>query len=172
VCLPVLRAECTLTVVTGASIPAEAEEYLVLERNGSAIRVRTPADLSGCVLIESGKEALEYLRFFSSLWTAHLFEQPSLEILAARKKKGACIKTCLPVKIWNRLGFEKPDVSETSDGFVVSRFVIRRAHSELGISVFRVVEKVGHDGAVTVLTERALELAREDTAGLGFADYL
>ncbi len=90
VCLPSLQPDCKLKFIQGKMIPRKAAEHLVVECRGEVSRLWTSNDLSGCVRLASSQDALEYLRFFSSLWTIHLFEQEFLEIFPARKRKRSC----------------------------------------------------------------------------------
>ncbi len=172
VCLPYLRSKCSLTFVHGESIPEEAQEHLLIKRNGELTPVRTPSDLSGCVRLESVQEALDYLRFFSSLRTIHLFDQPFLEIFPARKKKRSCFYTCLPAKTWDRLGLVEATGSEGDNGFEISRIAIKRDASFVaGVKVVRIVEHVSRDGRICLISEESFVFALEDIAGLMFPQY-
>ncbi len=172
ICLPYLRSECSLSFVRGKSTLGEVQQSLLINREGSVSRVNTPGDLAGCIELASSLDALDYLRFFSSPRTIHLFDQPFLEIFPARKRKRPCVYTCLPEKTWDRLGLVEASVKEADSGFEVSRFAIERDASVIaGVRVVQIVEFVSFDGTIEIMANIPFVFAVEDIAGLMFPQY-
>jgi hypothetical protein len=174
VCLSIVREECAVRFVEGESIPAEAEETIVVRRSsGAGITVRGPADLAGCVRIANAADALEYLRLFSSRSTVHLFEPRRLEVFQGPSGCPACWSTCLPPRDWRKLRLAEPRVIPRPDGtFEVTRTVMKPIPQDWLPTLYRVTERVTRDGAVEILTEEAIPAAMEDLAGLSFPMYL
>lgn len=174
VCLSSVRAGCAIRFVEGESIPAEAEEKIVVRFSfGEEETVRGPADLAGCVRIASAADALEYLRLFSSLSTVHLFEPQRLEVFRGPSGSPACRSACLPPRVWRKLGLAEPRVTPLNDGgFEVTRIVIKPEPQPWMPTLYRVSERVARDGAVEILSEEAIPSTREDLAGLSFPMYL
>jgi len=174
VCLSSVRTGCALRFVEGESIPAEAEEKIVVRFSfGEEETVRGPADLAGCVRIASAAEALKYLRLFSSLSTVHLFEPQRLEVFRGPSGGPACRSTCLPSRVWRKLGLAEPRVTSLDGGgFEVTRIVIKPEPQPWMPTLYRINERVARDGAVEILSEEAIPSAVEDLAGLSFPMYL
>jgi hypothetical protein len=172
-CLPVVRGECAVRFVEGESIPAEAEERVVVRRaSGEEVRVNSPSDLAGCVHLESAAEVLEYLRLFSSFSTVHLFEPQRLEIFPASSGP-ACRFTCVSPRVWRKLRLADPSVTSLGDGsFQVTRSVIKPLPQPWMPTLYRLTERVTQDGTVEILSEVPVPAHREDLAGLTFPMYL
>lgn len=164
---------CIVRFVEGQSIPAEAEEQIVVRRSyGEEIRVLGPGDLVGCIRIASSAEALEYLRLFSSSATVHLFEPQLLEVFQGPSGP-ACWMTCLPARIWRKLGLSGPEIKSRDDGsFEVTRIVMKPEPQLWQPTLYRIVERVERNGEVETLSEKAIAAAPEDLAGLSFPMYL
>lgn len=167
VAVPGLVPECAVRFEQGKSLPAELENRLVLQQEDVRRPVLGPADLAGCVRLTTPGQALEYLRLFSSFDTSHLFCNPVLEIFEERSE---CLGVCLPSAQWKKLHLRPPAIRETSDGFEVSRYVIRP--ERWSASLFRRTEKVFTDGAVRLIREEYVPVPPEDLEGLFFPAYL
>jgi len=180
-CLSTLEGDCSLGVKDSdpTSIPPEAEQVAVLSRGSEHKVVSGPNELAGCVSVASPEDALEYLRFFSSFRTVHLFEDQLLEVFPARRPaylfgpKGTCY-TCLPPDRWRDLGLDGPRVESVDDGFLVTRYVVRPAPEDSNASdLFRVTQWVGHDGRVELLAKEEVPgLTPAERYGLSFPHYL
>lgn len=173
VCLPIAFQErCTFRFVEGESLPAEAEEKIVVRRaSATEVTVRGPADVAGCVRLTSAADVLEYLRLFSSFATVHLFEPQRLEVYPGASP--ACRFTCLPPRVWRKLNLAEPVVTPRDDGsFEVARIVMKPQPQYWLPTLYRTVERVKPDGAVEILTETPVPAAPEDLAGLTFPAYL
>lgn len=178
-CLAALRQECSLVLVEGESIPPQAEQRVVLVSDGVRRTVRGPEDLTGCVSIDHPEHALEYLRFFSSWATAHLFDQQLLEVSRGDRPaylhgpEGTCF-ICLPPARWEALSLAPPRVEATRDGFLVTRYAVRPAPEDANASdLYRVVQFVGRDGAVKILSQDPVPgLDPGERYGLAFPRYL
>ena len=173
-CLAVpVREGCAIRFVEGGSIPAEAEERIVVQRpSGGEPRVQGPADLAGCVHITSAAGALEYLRLFSSRSTVHLFNPQRLEVFPGAAGP-SCWTSCLKPRVWRKLGLSEPRVTPRDDGsFEVARVVMKPEPHDWMPTLYRAVELVKPDGAVEILSETPVKAAPEDLAGLTFPMYL
>ncbi len=143
----------------------------MLTREGQERVATGPNDLRGCVAIATEHEALEYLRFFSSHWMTHFFERAQMEIFVAAD--GKCGPgSCLPTHRWESLSLKPPLVEKRSGGFGVRRNIVRPKPGEYDVSGFQVTELVAADGAVSLVSEVALPLEKEDRARLVFLRYL
>src|SRR6185369_4929819 len=100
-CLPTLLSGCRLTLKPGPGIPSEPKERVLLHMGNDTHLVDGPNELKGCVSISTQAQALEYLRFFSSLRTVHLFRDEVLEIYPSSGKR--CYLVCLPKNRWASL---------------------------------------------------------------------
>lgn len=178
-CLTSLRADCSLYLQAGESIPPQAEERLVLIRPGGERFIKSPDDLVGCISIENQAQALEYLRFFSSWRTVHLFEKQLLEVFPGAKPaylygpQSSC-RLCLPPHRWRTLGLEPAQVEQTPRGFVVTRYVVRPSPEDLNASdLYRIKQRVGHDGVVELIEQAHVPaLSPRERYGLAFPRYL
>jgi hypothetical protein len=177
-CLTVLEAECSLTLIEGESIPPQAEQRVVLISPQGSHDVVGPNDLTSCVSIATRDEAVEYLRFFSSWATVHLFEDQLLEIYRGRPgylhgPEGECF-ICLPPQRWRDLGLESPQVQETPGGYLVTRYVVRPASDDPNaIDLYQVQQQVDRDGSVTAISQTPHPgLTRPERYGLAFPAYL
>lgn len=171
ICLSALRPRCHLEVRRGEGLPQEPGDRLVLFRGEEPVEVAGPADLIGCVGISSPSDALEYLRFFSSMETVHLFADEILEIYESPVDR-RCFLVCLPGDRWEALGFRQPLVEEIADGFKVTRFVIKPVPNYNEVTVFRMVQAVSRDGEVKGLSAEPVTISSEDLLYLGFPRYL
>lgn len=179
ICLPVLNEDCSLVLAEGASIPSQEEDRVVLEAHGIQRTVSGPKDLLGCVSISSSMEAVEYLRFFSSWATVHLFKEQMLEVVEGRRPAylygpdGTCY-TCLPPQRWHSLGLASPKVEQTPNGYVVTRYVVRPSPDDANASdLYRVTQRVASDGSVDLVKETPVPgLKDPERYGLAFPRYL
>lgn len=179
VCLSVLKPDCKLSVVqerrtadglAELSIPPEASQVLMLSCPELSREVHSPADLAGHVSIDSDSEALEYLRFFSSMSTVHLFEDKQMEIFLGSDEE--CFSSCLPSSRWAALELKPTAVEPLPSGFRVSRNVVRPVPSPVNVTAFRTVVEVLPDGTVHAHAEKELSLTLEDQARLTFPGYM
>src|SRR4051794_26311504 len=145
-CLPTLLSGCSLTLKPGSGIPSEPEERVLLHMGNDTHLVDGPNQLKGCVSISTEAQALEYLRFFSSLTTAHLFQDEMLEIYPSSGK--GCYRVCLPKDRWSSLKLPSPLVKKMGTGFRVMRLVIKPIPNHQDVTVFRLTQEVGVDGTV------------------------
>lgn len=166
ICLRVLASGCRLEVQQGKSLPPEAEERITLAVAQNTSTVHSPKDLVGCVEINSEDDALEYLRFFSSLWTVHWFESSKLEIFSGR-----CLRTCLYDRDWRALRLKKASVTRREDAFEVRRVVARRGAERWPLEVSEIVERVSRVGAVEELSSRVLDIPMRIRGRLNFPIY-
>jgi hypothetical protein len=159
--------------VEGESLPAEAEERIVVQRpSGEEVQVHGPTDLAGCVHILSAADALEYLRLFSSRATIHLFDPQRLEVFPGTPGP-ACWTSCLKPGVWRKLGLSEPRVTSRHDGsFEVARVIMKPEPHDWMPTLYRDVELVKPDGVVEILSERPVKAAPDDLAGLTFPVYL
>ena len=166
ICMGVLKRSCDLQIQRGTSLPPEIEERAVLVTGDRRAIVRAPSALLGCVHIDTEKGALEYVRFFSSLWTVHWFDGSQLEVFPGR-----CIYTCLPRRDWRSFGLPRASVTRTKDGFEVRRVVARRGAERWPLRVFELLEKVSPSGAIEEVSARELDLPSEIRSRLKFPSY-
>jgi hypothetical protein len=122
--------------------------------------------------ITDAAAALEYLRFFSSLVTWHLFEGMPLEVFVGQPgyihgQDGADCSVCLPPQRWVELGLHSPVVFADGNAFLVTRFVVRVVKSRFALQLFRLTERVGRDGTVETMEQVPwLTLRDEEQVGL------
>lgn len=180
VCLDVLQPSCALEVVserrkvgehgTEISLPPESDDRLEVSCDGRTWIVRSAMDLIGYVDIQSPADAVEYLRFFSSMSTVHLFNSQAMEIYVGGV--GECFSSCLSEDRWRALGLEPTAVEVTSQGYLVSRNLVRPIPSDTDVTAFRVTERVSPDGSIEVLAEEEIPIGLLDKARLTFPGYL
>lgn len=178
-CLTPLLPECSLLLVEGQSIPPQAEQRVHLVSDGVPRTVRGPDDLVDCVSIDRPEHALEYLRFFSSWSTIHLFSEQILEVSRGDRPAylhgpdGTCF-ICLPPARWKALNLAPPRVEATRDGFLVTRYVVRPAPEDANASdLYRIVQRVGRDGGVELVSQDPVAgLDAGERYGLAFPRYL
>lgn len=174
--LPGIDPGCELRLVSGGT-PSQAGESLAL--SGVAIDERPvwgPDDLVGCVRIDSGEQALEYLRFFSSMSTVHLFAQVELEFFpmsacGGGQSTGASL-VCVPEDTWRRLGMDEAAVRAKKGVFVVRRYVKRLVGEDLVGTVLAVTQRVARDGEVRELSTRRIDIPEHLVIPLSFPLYM
>jgi len=171
VCLSILRSECTLSLVSGASIPAEADDKVVIKSDRHEAQVTGPLELRGCVVIEAPRDALDYLSFFSSYRTVHLFRDQELEVHLVDKRIG-CVGVCLDRVRWKKLRLAEPSAKAVGQNYEVTRYVFRPVPQPWRVSIFRVTDEVTPDGGVRRLKETQVETTGDDLMGLAFPMYL
>jgi hypothetical protein len=170
VCLTMLRPECRLILKHGGGIPAEPEDRLFLTRESALGPVEGSDQLKGCVKIANKDNAIEYLRFFSSLKTVHLFHDKNLEIFPSTGK--SCFLVCLPRSRWQALKLTAPVVERTKSGFRVTRLVIRPLPNRQDVTIFRLTQDVDYDGGIREVEAVPIQLPRTDLLWLGFPSHL
>jgi len=168
--LSVLRKDCVLEITESFSIPKEADQLLRLRNLGGDRIIRGPDDLRGCVEIESDLDAFEYLRLFSSVCTAHLFDEMQIEI----KRSGAddCRGPCLSDERWAALGLFPPEAREGDGVFEVTRFIVVPIPNILHVSVRKIAERVYRDGRVVRVSTSSVEITQDDQIRLMFPIYM
>jgi hypothetical protein len=169
-CIPAILSGCRMTLEVGPGIPSEPGEKALLHQDVETHTVDGPNQLKGCVSILTEEQALEYLRFFSSLRTVHLFHDKMLEIYPASGK--GCYLVCLPKDRWDSLKLPSPLVKKTDTGFRVTRLVIKPIPTRQEVTVFRLTQEVGTDGMVKELESVPVPLSAADLLWLGFPPYL
>lgn len=179
ICLPVLQPDCKLSIAqerqsrdgrVELSIPPEASQVLMLSCPQLSREVHSPRDLAGHVSIDTGSEALEYLRFFTAMSTVHLFEEKQMEIFLGSDEE--CFSSCLPSSRRAALELEPTTVEQLSSGFRVSRNIVRPIPSPVNVTAFRTVVDVLPDGMIHPRDEKELALTLEDQARLTFPGYM
>ncbi|MFW6012267.1 MAG: hypothetical protein ACOC92_00985 [bacterium] len=180
-CLSVLRSGCTLAITEEAethgdsvelNLPPQGSEVLTLSCPDESRRVTSIHDLAGHVRIDTPADALEYLRFFSSMMTVHLFEKEEKAMEIFQGEPGDCYSSCLPSERWSALGLKPTTVQTLAEGFRVARNVVRPVPSSVNVSAFRVVVDVLPDGTVEQRSQQPLPLDDLDRARLTFPGYL
>lgn len=175
ICLSVLEPGCSLRIVKARQedgpfvdllLPPESGEVLALECNGTTETVTSADDLVGHVTIRTPAEALEYLRFYSSLWTVSFFDEQEMEIFLAEDDE--CYASCLPQARWSALALRATTVEPLERGFRVRRNVVRPVPSPMEVTGYRVVVDVLPDGALREGREEKIPLAPEDRGRLVF----
>lgn len=161
------------------SLTQEPYQRVVLEFEDDALnggevihQIRKPGDLEGKVQILSEEDALEYLRFFSSYWTYHLFENQQMEILKQVRPDDECLSPCLAQDRWSALGFVEPRITVSDSSYGVTRFVVRPQEGALEIAAYRIRELVTPSGMVRELSAEKIELELEDQARLMFPFFM
>ncbi len=167
---PAVLSGCRMALEPGPGIPSEPGDKAVLHRDNKTLTVSGPDQLKGCVSISTEEQALEYLRFFSSLRTVHLFHDEILEIYPSSSK--GCYLVCLPKDRWDSLKLPSPLVKKTDSGFRVTRLVIKPIPTHQKVTVFRLTQEVGTDVAVLELSSVPVSLSAADLLWLGFPSYL
>lgn len=171
ICLDLLKEGCSLVLEDLGTLPREAGESLVLQVGQRATPVQSPTDLVGCVELKDEQDVLEYLRFFSSLWTVHLFERKTLELHKSHNRK--CPGICIFPQVWQGLGLLEPNVSRLDDGgFEVIRTVIKPIPYPYDVTVFRVIERVTRLGEVVEVSSVPVKVPEEVRWSVGFPGYL
>jgi hypothetical protein len=168
-CLSVLRPECKLEVARTVALPNEPDDQLFLIHGDRKKLVNGPDQMVGCVEISDSAEALEYLRFFSSVRTVHLFDEKNLEIYHAAHDD--CYVVCLPTERWQALGFTEPQFKETASGIQVTRFVIKPIPNRQEVTVYRITQEVGAAGEVREISSEPVSIPQWDLLRLGFPSY-
>ena len=169
-CLPTLRPGCSLTITPGKGIPREPGDQVILSHGEETRSITEPDQLSGCVSIQSENDALDYLRFFSSVKTVHLFKESLLEIFPARS--AGCVLVCLPERRWFALELASPIITKESAGFKVTRLAIKPVPSHYDVTVFKITQEVTFDGRVRELSSEPVTIPRLDRIRLGFPIYM
>ena len=181
VCLSVLSSNCRLTITDDAefhgdlvelNLPPEGSEVLTLSCPQESRRVTSIHDLAGHVRIRTPADALEYLRFFSSMMTVHLFEKDEKAMEIFPGEPDDCFSSCLPPERWSTLGLKPTTVEPLTEGFRVARNVVRPVPSSVNVSAFRVVVDVLPDGTVQQRSQHPLPLDDLDRARLSFPGYV
>lgn len=170
ICLSVILSGCRIAIEPGPGIPSEPGERVLLRQGNEAHTIGGPNQLKGCVSISTEAQALEYLRFFSSLRTVHLFRDKVLEIYPSSGK--GCYLVCLPKDRWDSLKLPSPLVEKTDAGFKVTRLVIKPIPTHQEVTVFRLTQEVDADGTVKELESVPVSLPKADLLWLGFPSYL
>jgi hypothetical protein len=150
--------------------PPGLNDFVQLECSDTTQRVRSPKDLEGHVSLREPEDALDYLRFFSSVDTTYLFEDELLEI--SLDPDGVCAWPCLSSERWKQLGLEAPRIHVTHDGYEVTRHIVRPFPSPTDVTAYRVIERVSRDGEVEILSEERIPLSLFDKAALAFPGRL
>jgi hypothetical protein len=166
-----IYAECSLQFIEGDTIPPQISERVVLIRGDEMRRVNGPNDLKGCANIETPEEAIEYLRFFSSENTAHLFEDEKKEIFAPKGHRG-CILVCTTNRSWNNLHLHDPVVTPKNDGFEITRFIIKPFPKAYLPTIYKEIVLVRKDGGVDLISEEKITDDPKYTERVGFAGFI
>lgn len=169
VCLSVLRPECRLEVARTVALPNEPDDQLFLIHGEQRRLVTGPHQMVGCVEISDSVKALEYLRFFSSVRTVHLFDEKILEIYHSTHDD--CYVICLPADRWQALGLSDPQFKETDSGIQVTRFVIKPIPSRQEVTVYRITQEVGPAGEIREISSEPVSIPKWDLLRLGFPSY-
>jgi hypothetical protein len=151
-------------------MPSTPEDKAILLHNNEGNTVDNPNQFKGCVKVSTPTQALEYLRFFSSLGTVRLFRDKILEIYPLHDKK--CYLVCLPERRWRFWKLQSPLVEKNNSGFRVTRTIIRPIPNRQQVTAFRITQEVGTDGTVSELESVPLPLSDSDLLWLGFPSYL
>lgn len=167
ICLRVLRDGCSLSITPGEGLPREPQDKLVLSNGVKSQVVAGPSDLVGCVNIQNEQDSLEYLRFFSSYETVHLFKEQELEIY-----KEKCFAVCLAADRWQALGLGQVTAVSTEDAFEVTRYVIKPAANIPEVQIYRVAQRVNREGDVVVVESEPVPMSMEDRLRLSFPLFL
>lgn len=170
ICLSALKPSCQLRVEHGKGLPGEPSDQLILTSENKSIAVKGPAQMKGCVTIRSSKDALEYLRFFSTLKMVDFFDEDLLEIYPARGK--GCYFVCLPEDRWRVLGLEGPIFHEAATGIQITRLVIKPASIRHHVTVFRLTQEVRPDGEIHEIASEPVSIPTKDLLWLRFPAYL
>lgn len=178
ICVTFLVDACGLQFVEGKSLPSQAEDRVVLRSSeGHQRDVRHPDDMKGCVRLADEEQALEYLRFFSSPLTVYLFDYARIEVGRGSPgylygPEGDC-GICLPPRRWQELGLSEPRIHMDSNGFLITRYIVKRASDNaMASNLYRIREKVHRDGIVDIVEEMEIPLTPAERYGLGFPSYL
>lgn len=171
ICLSVLRSECKLEALRTVALPHEPDDQLILIREEQRYLVAGPQQMVGCVEISDPARALEYLRFFSSARTVHLFDEQILEVYHSSQDDDRCYVVCLPTERWQALGFSDPQFKETASGIQVTRFVIKPIPNRQEVTVYRVTHEVGRAGEVREISSEPVSVPYWDLLRLGFPGY-
>lgn len=181
-CLEVMRPDCDLLIISDeravaeeslveVSFPPEANQSIQMScSDGTTRRIQSARDLEGYVEVRNTREALEFLRFFSTFYTAHLVETDMLEIFIGDQQD--CPFSCLSADRWQDLELQEPTVLATDQGYLVKRSIVRPTPSPTSVTAYRVVERVSRDGQVELIFEEPVPLELLDRARLYFPNYL
>ncbi len=167
ICLAPLKPGSSLSIAPGRGLPREPDDKLILVSDKQAWVITGPVDLVGHVDIKSEQDALEYLRFFSSFRTVHLFAAGELEVF-----KGKCFAVCLSSERWRNLGLSDARVALGEDGFDVTRYVIKPTERIPEVQLYRVLQRVRRDGNVLTLESVPVPLSIGDRLRLSFPRFL
>jgi hypothetical protein len=167
VCLSVLTAGCSLEFVPGAGVPSEPNDELWVKSSSGRKIVRGPADLERCVTITSPEKALEYLRFFSSYETVHLFSGNRMEIFSVERGSD-CKLACLPQNDWRRHRLKNAISSRVAGGFLIERTVVGFIDEPWKVQAYFRRELVEKSGRVVLLEERPLNLSFRELGTICF----
>jgi len=171
-CLPVLKTGCSLTIAPGDGLPREPADRLLLVCQGESFLVEKAQDMADRVTIENEGDALEYVRFFSSYETVHLFSEKILEVHRGEGSDKDCFATCLPASRWVGLGLSDPAVRRVGQDFEVTRYVIKPLPNYYEVSLFRIVQRVGAHGLLEEVSSDLVNVPLEDRLGLSFPQFL
>lgn len=164
ICLRTIGAQCELGLHRTSSLPPE--ETVVLVVGGVAKTVRGPSDLVGCVSITSEADAIEYLRFFSSLWTVRWFDHKQIELFPGR-----CVYACIPARRWRSLRLPTMTVTRVGDAFLVRRLVARHGIERWPLRVLEVVERISASGAIEEVSVKEVDVPSDTRSRLNFPFY-
>ena len=134
-------------------------------------RITGPNDLKGCADIDSPDTALEYLRFFSSENTAHLFDDEKKEIFPMTGHRG-CSSVCMTPKNWDDLHLHEPIITMQNDNYKIVRFIIRPIPKGYMPTIYKEIVIVHKDGAVDSINEEKITDDPKYTEGLGFGGFI
>ncbi len=170
---PGLRKGCALRHQSGESIPPEATEAIFIVRSEKELKVAGPSDLAGCVSIGSPYEALEYVRFFSSYGTVHLFADAIMEVYMTPGKVRSEEPATLPQTVWKLFHLPAAAATRTAEGYRVTRVVAVPVDGKpWHIRLKKLVQSVTRSGEVEEISRVDCGVPAAELEGLSFPMFL
>ena len=127
-----------------------------------AYRVWGYGSLSGCVIIDSPEDAIEFFRFFSSEDTWHYVPISEYEVYPDAtepvQEHLPIYRPAIPETLWRDSGVPEPAARKVGEQYEVSRFVVVEDECADKLRLYHVVDRIGPcgDGYVRVSKEEVV----------------
>ncbi len=124
--------------------PVEADLRLIAVKAAEKIEIKSVSHLEGRVVIRSSKEALEFVRLFTSIKTHYLF--PDIQYIEPGVAEDVPGPGEYASEYKERMNLELARSRREASDFVIERNLVDR-----GGKLFRATERVGMDGAYALM---------------------
>jgi len=130
--------------------PMEAYLRLVAVKGNQKSEIQKPSDLAGKVVIDSPGQALEFVRLFTSPATEYLFPRIKLVEPFLAPNDGGGVEYTDEYRL--RVNIKGPTARQEDEFFVIERPLLDGSGT-----LFQAVERVGRDGAYSLIQTTVLD---------------